>query len=69
MRPNTHAIDPRTMDRIVDHITKNEKIPPNPYLDIKGNITVGAGLRPGLHTAIPDQGEPGAMHNEDDLAL
>lgn len=33
-----------TEKTIFDHISKNEKMVNHPYLDIKGDITVGPGL-------------------------
>jgi len=33
-----------TLNIIRQHIIENEKQPPNPYLDIKGNVTIGTGF-------------------------
>ena len=37
-------MDTTTLDTIRQHIIDGEKQPPNPYLDIKGNLTIGTGF-------------------------
>ena len=37
-------MDPRTMQRMRDHITESEGTRPNPYKDTKGKLTVGTGF-------------------------
>ena len=54
-----------TLNTIRQHIIDNEQQPTNPYLDIKGNVTIGTGFkidREDAFAALPlvneDTGKP-----------
>jgi len=46
-QPSTTRRTPKyhtTLDRIKDHLKRSEGEPEYPYLDIKGNVTIGVGF-------------------------